>query len=482
MKKLISILFVFLFCCSIVPGVSADGIKKIIKPSFFAVNTKAKTYTGKVIKPKITSKLKRNKDYKIIYKHNKNVGTATVTIKGIGNYAGTIKKKYKITKKKIKLNDFKFTLNENHTKVNIKSKLKRNKDYKISYNNNISASTSTITIKGIGNYKGKITKTFKVVFIKLSEYDFDIDTIEQTYTGKPIVLKIRTKLTANKDYTVIYTNNVNVGTATVTIKGTGVYYGEFSKNFKIEQKELSMKDFEIDLDDKVYTGSAICPQVKSELVINKDYKLEYKNNVNAGKGEILITGIENCTGTVEKRFAIVPKPITIKDFKFSKTLTFTGKPIEPITSELEINKDYKLEYENNIEIGTATVTITGIGNYDGELIINFEIVAPKVEKINNLNLEIPKTRTIQISWNTVTNATGYEFYMTTNLNKNFKKIDKFYLKNYAVKNKKGIANLESCEEGKTYYIKIRAYKTVANINFYGEFSDVVSIKVPVNQK
>ena len=67
---------------------------------------KAKTYTGKAIKQSFTVKLgsktlKKGKDYTVSYKNNKKIGKATVTITGIGNYAGTKKVTFAINPKKV---------------------------------------------------------------------------------------------------------------------------------------------------------------------------------------------------------------------------------------------------------------------------------------------------------------------------------------------------------------------------------------------
>ncbi|HAE44325.1 MAG TPA: hypothetical protein DCG37_01850, partial [Lachnospiraceae bacterium] len=65
------------------------------------------TYTGKerkpvpVVKCKVGTKtytLEKDKDFTVTYANNKEVGTGTVTVKGIGNYAGTIKATFKIVK------------------------------------------------------------------------------------------------------------------------------------------------------------------------------------------------------------------------------------------------------------------------------------------------------------------------------------------------------------------------------------------------
>ena len=115
----------------------------------------------------------------------------------------------------------------------------KNKDYIISYKNNINVGTATVTISGTGNYIGTIEKTFKITPANIE--NSKIETIAvQSYTGKEIkpeiVVKIGEKvLTKNKDYTISYKNNINVGTATATIIGKENYLGSKSISFIIKK-------------------------------------------------------------------------------------------------------------------------------------------------------------------------------------------------------------------------------------------------------
>lgn len=118
-------------------------------------------------------KLKENTDYKLEYKNQINVGTATVIITGIGNYTGTIIKNYKIIPQHIKNTDLQVNTS-NHTysgkerKASVKiyyndTRLKENKDYTLEYKNVVKTGTATVIIRGKGNYTGKINKTYKIV-------------------------------------------------------------------------------------------------------------------------------------------------------------------------------------------------------------------------------------------------------------------------------------------------------------------------------
>ncbi|MBR1416918.1 MAG: fibronectin type III domain-containing protein [Bacilli bacterium] len=134
-------------------------------------------YTGKEIKQKVKvtylgKKLIEGTDYTITYKNNKNVGTSTIIIKGNGIFNGTIKKTFKITAKKISKSNITVsdkTYNAGKAvngKVVIKDgdkTLKLNKDYTIKYKNNKNIGQASVIIKGMGNYKGSVTKKFYVI-------------------------------------------------------------------------------------------------------------------------------------------------------------------------------------------------------------------------------------------------------------------------------------------------------------------------------
>ena len=114
--------------------------------------------------------------------------------------------------------------------------LKNGTDYTVSYSNNTKVGTATVKITGKGNYTGSVSKTFKI------KNDFKKATISgisnKSYTGKNITQSITVKyngktLKNGTDYTVSYSSNKNIGTATVKITGKGSYTGTITKTFKI---------------------------------------------------------------------------------------------------------------------------------------------------------------------------------------------------------------------------------------------------------
>ena len=114
--------------------------------------------------------------------------------------------------------------------------LKNGTDYTVSYSNNIKVGTAKVTITGKGNYTGSVSKTFSI------KNNFKKATVSgistKAFTGKNITQSITVKyngktLKNGTDYTVSYSNNKKIGTATVKIAGKGSYTGTVTKTFKI---------------------------------------------------------------------------------------------------------------------------------------------------------------------------------------------------------------------------------------------------------
>ena len=114
--------------------------------------------------------------------------------------------------------------------------LKNGTDYTVSYSNNTKVGTAKVTITGNGNYTGSVSKTYSI------KNNFKKATVSgisnKSYTGKNITQSITVKyngktLKKGTDYTVSYSSNKNIGTATVKITGKGSYTGTITKTFKI---------------------------------------------------------------------------------------------------------------------------------------------------------------------------------------------------------------------------------------------------------
>ena len=152
-----------------------------IKPRSIAKATvsglSSKTYTGKAIKPSLEVEwdglyLEKGVDYTVSYQDNVQVGTATVIIKGKGNFGGSVKKTFRIVQASISKASVATIGTQKWTTKAIKPKpvvkyggatLKQGTDYTLTYKNNVQAgSTATITVTGKGSFRGTKTVTFKI--------------------------------------------------------------------------------------------------------------------------------------------------------------------------------------------------------------------------------------------------------------------------------------------------------------------------------
>lgn len=141
-----------------------------------------------------------------------------------------------------------------------------------------------------------------------------------TYTGSPIqatgaTLAVGgTTLTEGTDYTLSYSDNVKVGTATATATGIGTYTGSLKTTFDIAPADMSLTS--VTMPNLPYTGQAMSPQPKSvtyevdgvttELVVGVDYQVVgFTNNTNIGDATVVLQGMGNFTGTLIANWKIV---------------------------------------------------------------------------------------------------------------------------------------------------------------------------------
>ena len=149
---------------------------------------------------------------------------------------------------------------------------------------------------------------------------------------------------------------------------------------------------------------------------------------------------------------------------------YTGLKIEPNVvikyndNVLIKNVDYKLSYAKNTSVGSATVKITGIGEYTGTKTVTFKIVPKTVTGVKEVQQTTSK---IKLTWDKASKASGYYIYRSKSKDGNYKKIATVtgYSKNYYTDYK----NLSS---GEVYYYKIRSYKKINSKYYYGYYSDV----------
>ena len=122
--------------------------------------------------------------------------------------------------------------------------------YTVSYKNNVNAGTAYAEVTGIGNYSGKASISFKIDEVKRTDIANCTVTLSKNsyiYDGSakiPVVtVKDGTKkLWYGMDYVTTYSDNVNAGTATVTVTGIGKYQGTKTASFEIKAISKSTID------------------------------------------------------------------------------------------------------------------------------------------------------------------------------------------------------------------------------------------------
>ncbi len=345
-------------------------------------------------------------------------------------------------------------------------------------------------------------------------------------------------LEENKDYTVSYKDNINVGTGQVIITGTGNYTGTVIQEFTITgtqpggadpgnpdtditnptAKELSSCQITVTPVSYTYDGTAKTPAVTvkdgtATLKAGTHYKTEYKDNIKVGTAKVILTGIGNYKGTVTKTFQIQSasqnnsaggsqndskndsknntgnlscgkttykkvygdKPFTLsialKDSKAAVTCASSNKKVVSVDNKGKVSM-------KGTGIAVITVQAGAVGNYKAESIKITVEVSPKRQAIKSLKAE--KGRKLKVSWKKDKQATGYQIqYSTDNkLKKGSKTVN-------IRKNKTIAKTIPKLKAGKKYYVRARSYKD-AKINgktrkLYGAWSKVKTSKSVKNK-
>jgi len=224
-------------------------------------------------------------------------------------------------------------------------------------------------------------------------------------------------LDEDEDYTLLYSNNTNVGRGVVSIIGMGDYTGTEKKTFTIASKDVSDLNYKY-MKEVNYRGRELRPGVTityGNLTLKNftDYVITYENNKNAGTASMMIMGTGNYTGVKKLTFTIAPKPISstlarLDDYTFlsdgwakmPEVIVMSGR------ERLVENKDYKVTYVNNIKPGVAAAVLEGIGNFGGTIKIKYtiRIGTPVISSVENTSSGI------KVSWGKVEQAESYKLF------------------------------------------------------------------------
>jgi hypothetical protein len=266
-------------------------------------------------------------------------------------------------------------------------------DYTLEFSNNVNVGAACVDVMGKGSYVDTASAMFEILPASISSASITgLET--KVYTGvaqtQVPTVRLGTKyLNAENDYTVDYGNNINSGTATLTVAGRGNYSGLVKATFKIKRASIARASIS-GVPSQTYTGQALKPLPIVKLAGKKlrkdvDYKVSYKNNVKVGKASAVVTGIGNYAGTATIPFRIC-LPISKVSVANISSRVYSGKAIKPSLKlaykgkTLKKGTDYTAIYTENVNAGTAKVTIKGKGSFNGTKIVKFKINKASLSK------------------------------------------------------------------------------------------------------
>ena len=379
---------------SIVPS-DTNGIE-VSKPSDSVYDGNPHLNTLTVSDTKTDKTLKEGTDYTLAYSGDVvNVGTVTVTVKGIGNYTGEFTKTYEITPREytVTTDGAEKVYDGNPlTAAGRVNNLAKEETVVLTVTGaqiNVGSSDNTYTLEWKGtakesNYKhgtdsiGKLTVTAKPINPSDTNGITVTDPLDSTYDGKvhknkPTVTDAKTKATLKEDtdYTLTHTGDlVNVGTVKVTVNGIGNYKGSFELSYYITKRKVSLTSANA---EKVYDGTPLTNDtvtVTSKLGFAEKEGATYNakgtiTNVGSTKNTFTYTLNE---GTLASNYEIethegtlkvtpVTDKVTVKISGKKATVTYDGNP--------HVVEGYDVNEISNPLYNRSNIGFTGVAKAEG---------------------------------------------------------------------------------------------------------------------
>ncbi len=536
-------------------------------------------YTGKATEYEISdvydnndwnNKLIEGKDYKLVYSDNTKPGTAKVEIIGLGIYTGCdLTFTYTIVDHDgesgfhnnlytdgADMGSYAYTGEEVKPSIGLmysnynQTFLIEGVDYKVEYSNNINPGVATAKVIGIGRYTGhemSFTYTIKNKSFAAKDHKDGENLGTLKWTGKAQTIKLGDMidpidghvLKEETDYKIVYSDNVDAGTAKAEVIGLGYYEGSSLTFYYTIEKQHGWNGFYAkghkdgeSLGTFKWTGNTVlidpdmrCSHCDKELQENVDYKIEYSNNIDPGVASMKIIGMGNYKGyELNFTFVIEKKaPTTTEDQKPTTTTTETKpttgttesssatsetKPTTGTTAATTTTTESKPTTEDKTTATTESkpttsstttetkpaTTETRPSTEDSSTagttaakketattaapVIRISVKKAAIQKIKALK----KAFTINILKNK-DQVTGYQ--ISYSYKKNFKgqkvkTLKKFKYKKIKVKRKKYTITsykVKGLKRKKTVYVRVRAYKQVGKTKVYGKWSSVKKVKI-----
>ena len=428
--------------------------------------------------------LVKDKDFTVSYKNNTKPGTATVTVTGIGNYAGTLTKTFKINAKETKVDKVTGFASQETTTSSIKLAWNKvdcdgyeitrystgSKKYvKIADINNADTTTYTDSGRTSGCYYKYKIRAYKVVdgvkvyseesnivkatakpqapALKAGTIDSDSISMSWNAIGRASGYEVYRKDANSEDYKLVKDLNATTYTDKGLAKGTEYSY--------------KVKSYRVVDGVKVYSGdsNSISAKIKDSFKLNLEKTT--RNSV-----EFSWDKIKDATGYEILRYSTASKKyVVIDDIDFDKL------------SDEDREASEEAEVYSYLDQGKTSATIynykvKAYNKVDGKKVYLKEsekLKATTTPLTPNITVKSSSRKTARLTWkNCSTRATGYKVYMATSKNGTYKLVKtttaKSFTKYYLT-------------SGKTYYFKVRAYRTVDGKNIYGNYSTIKSIRV-----
>lgn len=325
----------------------------------------------------------------------------------------------------------------------------------------------------------------------ISDMNVELSTTSVEYTGSEIKPSVKVTdesvneqnvLVENVDYIVTYSNNINVGIASVTVKGINEYNSEKTVEFEITP--VSVKNVNMVNTKKATPGSA--PQYSLtyngvKLVKGTDYKIYANNYSKCGvkTAQITIRGQGNYNGVKVFYASVYPKQVSSLSVTKRTTSSVSMKWANQSNYNVTGYKIYTCDKNgNNTKLyktcssNTGAFTKKSAGEYiyfvirayyksEGTTIygnyskVYLTCTTPAKVTINNIKKYSDKSK-LKVYWNT-TASTGYEIQYSTD--KNFKKNVKTVM---FVGGSKTSKSFDIPKSDKVYYARIRSYRRYNN--------------------
>ena len=270
-------------------------------------------------------------------------------------------------------------------------------DYTVAYSNNINASTNAkVTVTGKGNYDGTKIATFTISKAaltvtaedKTATYGEEAPAYTATYAGF-VNNETAAVLTGTLAFDCDYSKGSSVGTYAITPKGlTAANYDITFVAGTLTVNKAQLTSVTLSENSLTYTGNAQTVSVTNvmagSLVVSaNDYTVSGNTATEAGTYTVTVTAKEesNFTGSATAQWSIVASApstfvissITPASFVYDGTEKKPTVTVMDGTTVLTEGTDYTVAYQNNVNAGTATVVVTGMGNYSGTQTATFTI-------------------------------------------------------------------------------------------------------------